>query len=71
MMEKLKPCPFCDGEAMLVSVPCKRGISPYYWWVKCRRGCVSTHAYTSDHDAVEAWDNFTKGKRSEDADEEH
>lgn len=30
---------------------------------------VPDHA--SDHDAVEAWDNFTKGKRSEDADEEH
>ena len=65
-MESIKPCPICGGEAALVSVPCKRGISPYYWWVRCRGGCFSTHAYASDHDAVEAWNNIAKEEECED-----
>lgn len=64
-MEKLKPCPFCGGEAMLVSSPCKRGISPYYWWVRCLSGCFSTHVHISDHDAIEEWNNIAKNERSE------
>lgn len=63
-MNKLNPCPICRGEAMLVSVQCKRGISPYCWWVRCRNGCLSTLAYASDHDAVEAWNSIAE--RSED-----
>lgn len=57
-MNKLNPCPICSGKAILVSVPCKRGISPYYWWVKCCNNCVCTQAYTSDHDAEEMWNSI-------------
>lgn len=64
-MDRLNPCLICGGEAMLVSVPCKRGISPYYWWVKCRGGCFSTLIYISDHDAIEAWNSIMKSERSE------
>ena len=64
-MDKLEPCPICKGEANLVCVPCKRGITPYHWWVACSNGCLSTHAYTSDHDAVEAWNKIAKKRSGE------
>ena len=62
-MDRLNPCRICGGEAMLVSAPCKRGISPYIWCVRCRSGCFSTPIYISDHDAVEAWNNINITKR--------
>lgn len=59
-MDRLNHCPICGGEAMLVSVPCKRGISLYHWWVACHNGCLSTYAYTSANDAEEAWNKIAK-----------
>lgn len=64
-MDRLNPCPICGGDANLVSVPCKPGLSPHacanlHWWVVCINGCISTYAYTSEHEAVETWNKIAK-----------
>ena len=59
--ERLKPCPFCGGEAELICVPgyFKTGLSSSGWLVKCLNGCVNQMPYGSDHDAIEAWNRRT------------
>lgn len=59
---KLEPCPFCGGEAELMNISgyFKQGLSSVGWFVKCRKGCVEQNPYSSDHDAVEAWNNRAK-----------
>lgn len=53
----LMPCPFCGGRAELIIVPgyFKQGLSSSGWLVKCLNGCCNQVPYSSDHDAVEAW----------------
>jgi Lar family restriction alleviation protein len=45
--QKLKPCPFCGGEAVL--------IKGYFCWVKCDYCGAETVAETSTTEAVDAW----------------
>ena len=55
-MDELKPCPFCGGDAELLSLNnTEQGLSPLYWYVVCTNGCARTFRHISDHDAIEAW----------------
>ena len=56
-MDKLKPCPFCGSEAGLFSKPNERkqSLSPLLWAVRCLRCNANQFFYSSDHDAIEAW----------------
>ena len=55
MSEKLKPCPFCGGEAELFTIPANYGLSPIRWVIRCKKGCCEQIPHISDHDAVFAW----------------
>ena len=57
-MEKLKPCPFCGEKAELLVVPDKS----MKWLVRCKKCFANNGVFSSDHDAVEAW-NTRKGAR--------
>jgi hypothetical protein len=55
-MDKLKPCPFCGGEAELKLIGrFQYGLSANGWIVRCVKGCCRQLFYASDHDAIEAW----------------
>ena len=51
-MDKLKPCPFCGGEARLWH-PKEYGIT--LGSVKCNSCGASTESFTDDDSAIEAW----------------
>ena len=56
--EKLKPCPFCGGEAELE-------INGLYWDVNCKRCLANVGAYKcyNKKQAVEAWNKRYKGDK--------
>ena len=57
---KLKPCPFCGGEASFVN--CEL---PPQWFVRCAKGCCEqSKLYMSKSSARTAWN-----KRAEEKDE--
>ena len=64
IMNELKPCPFCGGEAELLIVPANSGLSGTKWVVVCKKGCCNQYPHISDHDAIEAW-NRRPGKQDE------
>lgn len=53
---KLKPCPFCGGEAVLMKVTFTAGMSYY---VRCGNGKCAvfpiTKSYSTDDEAIEVW----------------
>ena len=53
MSEKLKPCPFCGGEAML------GGDSDTCWWVFCQKCNVETLTFSGRQieGAIAVWNN--------------
>lgn len=51
MMEKLKPCPFCGGEAHAIDEPEKKIYS-----IVCLNCDTDIEFYDSKEEAVEAWD---------------
>lgn len=51
-MDKLKPCPFCGGEAYIQSLPTARKTKIYS--VKCRCG-VMFRFMDRKYKAIEAW----------------
>ena len=53
--EKLKPCPFCGGEAELE-------INGLYWDVNCKRCLANVGAYKcyNKKQAIEAWNRRYK-----------
>lgn len=60
MMEKLKPCPFCGGEAKVMD----RGF-PH--WVYCTKCYAKVHGGTRDEkDSIEAWNRRTNDERIKD-----
>ena len=60
MAEKLKPCPFCGGEAEL------RGTSKLLslFWFSCRSCFAETYGAYSEEEAIEQWN-----RRAGDSDE--
>lgn len=66
MTEKLKPCPFCGGEASVKYAALVSGF-PCGYWVGCDNGdChenieCSTYAFDTEAEAIEAW-NRRDGK---------
>lgn len=57
MMEKLKPCPFCGGEAKIM----KMGYPHYIYCLKC--GAKVHGGTTSEKDSIKAWNRRTEPKR--------
>lgn len=51
MNEKLKPCPFCGGQAVLVDIS-------YPYWVSCSMCNARINSKTEDRDgAIRAWNS--------------
>lgn len=51
MGKRLRKCPFCGSEAELLIVPGKKT----KWVVRCTKCYTNNGTFSSDHDAVEAW----------------
>lgn len=51
-MEKLKKCPFCDGEAEIIGV--------YQMWIRCCNCGAETDVYDSKEELIEAWNGRVK-----------
>lgn len=49
MAEKLKLCPFCGGEAMLLGTTIH--------WVVCSKCSVETYGYHDIEGAIDAWNS--------------
>ena len=60
-MEKLKPCPFCGGEAILRQ--CQNGFNIWYR-VRCKDCGIAQdsigNGYYSESQAIEAWNRRVK-----------
>lgn len=59
-MGKLKPCPFCGGEAILQNVDAIGGTGGYYtldalYSVTCRPCDIGTGKYYNKTDPTKAW----------------
>ena len=48
-MEELKKCPFCGGEAEIVTE------SNHASFIRCKRRCCRTYVFISPKVAIEAW----------------
>ena len=65
MPNKLKPCPFCGGEAELLDENGKEDM----FFVQCKniwKGCkvlAFTHDYLTEQEAIEAWNRRTEGEK--------
>jgi len=57
---KLKPCPFCGGEADIVEM--KGIINSYYirWLIYCDNGCVDMPPAEDKDEAIKNWNTRTK-----------
>lgn len=61
---KLKPCPFCGGEAFCyVSGRIEPG-TPDMFWVRCKKCDVVTKSYTTREKAIKKW-NRRAGEQDE------
>lgn len=49
MIEELKPCPFCAGEAKL------KPLNAHYWCVRCLSCYLSLPAHHMPEEAIAAW----------------
>lgn len=54
MTDKLKPCPFCGGEAEMIFWEAMKDAR-----VRCKACDVSTHDYRTPEEAIEAWNKRT------------
>ena len=63
--EKLKPCPFCGGEATVRNPrQCDAFIKrPIVFWVRCENGCVEQfQTHETPLAAIKAWNRRTKNE---------
>ena len=60
MAEKLKPCPFCGGEAELVNIGAKL-CDPIT--VACKQCKCNTQWFDRECDAIKAWNRRTSNER--------
>ena len=59
--EKLKPCPFCGGEAKLYSRAIDWLLSEHL--VRCKKCHCETDVYDTKEEATEAWNRRYKGDK--------
>lgn len=56
MPEKLKPCPFCGRDAVI------KGSPDYRYYVLCGKCEAKTRKFTSESDAIKAWNRRTNNE---------
>lgn len=63
---KLKPCPFCGGEAKLIKRSRKTGFytvgGTYY--IHCKECLISTHPRKNAYNVVESWNRRAENGRN-------
>ena len=61
MEERMKPCPFCGGEAKLVKRKFKVGFYPSggTYYIHCKKCLVTTQPRTSAESVIETWNRRT------------
>lgn len=60
MSEKLKPCPFCGGEAEMINIDAARvqGITDPVT-VRCKECKCNTNWFSKEWEAIDAWNRRT------------
>lgn len=61
---KLKPCPFCGGEAFCYVSGRIEPEMPDMFWVRCKKCDVVTKSYTTREKAIKKW-NRRAGEQDE------
>ncbi len=69
-MAKLKPCPFCGGEAYTyTALNSEKGVQRKYWLVHCKKCEINDPSYSrkcfTEQEAVDAWNTRTQQKEAE------
>ena len=59
-MEKLKPCPFCGGEAKCINTRIVDNHDNPFWWVLCNECDANTGMYVNRVDAIKTWNRRAK-----------
>jgi len=57
-MDKLKPCPFCGGEAEVLLDESSDYREHWEWYVSCINDCPMY--FKSEEEAIKAWNTRTK-----------
>ena len=57
MNDKLKPCPFCGGKAILSESHTVAGETFELCFVFCESCCAETSLHNTKQDAIEAWNS--------------
>lgn len=55
MTDKLKPCPFCGGEASLDKIKTVKGWFEYLVWCADDNCACQNASYRTKEEAIEAW----------------
>lgn len=63
MKEELKPCPFCGGEAKILSI--KEECEGEFYWIACKECGALIPVYYLEKNAVDAWNRRTEPEEFE------
>ena len=58
IMDELKPCPFCGGEAEMLGMK----VPPPLPWLRCKSCGAETSVYATEAEAIAAWN--TRAERT-------